>query len=155
VVQVETGSSKLTAYCTKKSAGRFIADFTPSSQGQATVKVMYAGKEVTSSPVMFDTGVDPVKSEIRQVPKHVNVGEQATFTIQVKSTQAHDIKRGGEKFEVSVQGPENGVKGLVVRDENTGVYTVRFTLVTAGSFKFFITLRGSALRGSPFVVVAQ
>jgi len=153
-IVIDSATGKMTGYCAKKTPGRFNADFTPNTGGQHTIRVLYAGKEVTNSPIFIDTGVDPGKSEIRTVPKHVNVNEQATFTIQVKSKEGHDIKRGGEKFDCSVAGPDNGVKGLVVRDENTGVYTVRFTLVSAGSYKFFVTLRDVALRGSPFVVVA-
>jgi hypothetical protein len=154
-VVVEAGSSKLTAHLNKKSAGRFTANYRPNSIGAHTVRVMYAGKEACSSQVYFDNGVDPRHSEIRSVPRFVSIGEQVSFAIQVKSQQGFDIKRGGERFDCAVSGPENGVQGLVVRDESTGIYTVRFKLVVAGQYKFFISLKNVDLRGSPFMVTVS
>lgn len=65
------------------------------------------------------------------------------------------MTRGGEAFDIGVSGPSKGVQGLVIRDELTGKYTVRFTLVTPGPYKFFISLRDVPLEGSPFVVQAN
>ena len=65
------------------------------------------------------------------------------------------IYTGGEKFEVGCSGPKGGVTGLVVRDELTGKYTVRFTLTVAGQYKFFISLKGIEIKGSPLQITAK
>jgi len=154
-VSVVGSGGKLNAYCEKVATGKYQTDYKPIAAGPHTVHVTYGGQEVCNSQVTYDNGVDPSKCCILEPPIHVRVGQQATFAIDTKTESGKRLTRGGEKFDVGVSGPSGGVQGLVVRDEQTGSYTVRFTLVLPGVFKFFISLREVALDGSPFEVVAK
>eukprot|EP01127_Copromyxa_protea_P001796 TRINITY_DN1170_c0_g1_i2.p1 TRINITY_DN1170_c0_g1~~TRINITY_DN1170_c0_g1_i2.p1 ORF type:complete len:267 (-),score=44.49 TRINITY_DN1170_c0_g1_i2:72-872(-) len=154
-VCVIAGMQRLTAHCSKKSPGTFIAEFTPSNAGLHTVLVTYAGQEACRAEVTYDKGVEPSKCEIVNPPSSVRVGEQTSFTIQCRTTSGAEVKRGGEKFDVGLSGQAKGVQGLVVRDELTGKYTIRFTLTIAGTYKFFISLHDIPLVGSPFAVTAS
>jgi len=147
------GSSK--AYPEKISSGKYKTNFTAGSAGLNTVRIVYDGQDVCSQNVTFDTGVDPRYCVVVNAPRNVDVGAQASFVIDSKSGLGLKLARGGEKFDVGVDGPDNGVQGLVVRDECTGSYTVRFRLMSPGKYKFFCTLRKTPISGSPFEVVAS
>jgi len=119
------------------------------------ISMLYAAETVIQTTVNYGATIDPSKTEIVSPPSHVLVGQQYTFTIQAKSDSGIDLTNGGEKFDVAVSGPAGGTTGLVVRDELTGKYTVRFTMVKIGGYKFFISLRGADIRGSPLQIEAR
>jgi len=143
------------AYCERIGVGRYKSEFVPGSAGANTVRLTYDGVDVCSQAINFDTGIDPAKCCIVNAPRNVDVGAQTTFVIDSKSGLGLKIPRGGEKFEVGVDGPDNGVNGLVIRDESTGSYAVRFRLVVPGRYQFFVSLHKIPVSGSPFVVNAS
>lgn len=102
-------------------------------------------------------------------PTKAPIGQQQTFQIQAKDAAGNkarlphpppfspplQVTTGGEKFDLGVSGPKGGVTGLVVRDELTGIYTVRFTLTAAGDYGFHLNHKGKPLTGTPFKVKAE
>lgn len=146
---------KVTAYSHKIAPGRFQADFTPPGTGEWIVCVEYGGQEVCRAAVEFNVAIDAKETEVVDPPKDVLVGKQYTFTIQAKGAGGVPITTGGEKFDLACSGPKGGVTGLVIRDELTGKYTVRFTLTVAGTYKFFISHKGNELKGVPLEITAK
>jgi len=119
------------------------------------VSLIYSGEPVIQTTVTYDLSIDPGHTEIINPPGHVLVGHQHTFTIQARADNGQDLNVGGEKFDVAVSGPAGGTSGLVVRDERTGKYVVRFTLTKPGTYKFFISLSGADIIGSPLEIEAR
>jgi len=146
---------KISAYSQKISTGKYQADFTPPGPGKWIVTVEYGGQEVCKAAVEFNFGIDAHKTEVTDPPTEALVGKQITFTIQAKGQNGEIITSGGEKFDVACSGPKGGISGLVVRDELNGKYVVRVTLTVAGQYKFFISLKGAEIHGSPLIIVAK
>jgi len=135
--------------------GKYKATFTPFGPGAMIVAITYNAEPVISTTVSWGATIDPFKTVIVNPPAHVLVGQQHTFTIQAKTDTEEDLTNGGEKFNVAVSGPAGGITGLVVRDELTGKYTVRFTMVKPGGYKFFVSLSGADIKGSPLQIEAR
>jgi len=146
---------KVSAYPQKIAQGKYQADFTPPGPGEWFVTVEYGGQEVCKAAVEFNFGIDPHKTEVIDPPTEALVGKQITFTIQAKGQSGEAISSGGEKFDVACSGPKGGINGLVVRDELNGKYIVRVTLTVAGTYKFFISVRGTEIKGNPLQIVAR
>jgi len=146
---------KVTGYAHRTGEGKYQLEFTPPGPGQWFITVEYGGQEVCKAGVEFNFGIDAHKTCVENPPTEVLVGKQATFTIQAKGQNGEIINTGGEKFDVACSGPKGGITGLAVRDELNGTYVVRFTLTAAGTYKFFISLKGADIMGVPFVVVAK
>jgi len=119
------------------------------------VSLLYGGEPVIQTTVNWNATIDTRETCIVNPPGHVLVGQQYTFTIQAKTDAGTELTNGGEKFDVAVSGPAQGTTGLVIRDELNGKYVVRFTLTKAGSYKFFISLSGADIRGSPLTIEAR
>jgi len=119
------------------------------------VSLIYGAEPVIQTTVNWNASIDARTTEVVNPPAHVLVGQQHTFTIQAKTESGSDLTTGGEKFDVAVSGPAGGVTGLVIRDELTGKYTVRFTLTKAGTYKFFISLSGVDISGNPLQIEAR
>jgi len=154
-VNINQGLKKQSASIDRLNVGKYKASFTPFGPGEMIISMLYAAETVIQTTVNYGATIDPSKTEIVSPPSHVLVGQQYTFTIQAKSDSGIDLTNGGEKFDVAVSGPAGGTTGLVVRDELTGKYTVRFTMVKIGGYKFFISLRGADIRGSPLQIEAR
>jgi hypothetical protein len=154
-VTISQGLKKQSASIDRLSVGKYKATFTPFGPGEIIVSVIYATEPVIQTTVTWGASIDPGHTEIVNPPGHVLVGQQHTFTIQAKSDSGSNLNTGGEKFSVAVSGPAGGITGLVVRDELTGQYVVRFTMVKTGTYKFFVTLNGADIRGSPMQIEAR
>jgi len=150
------GLKKVSGYPQKgKEEGKYDVEFTPPGPGEWVITVEYGGQEVCKAAVEFNYGIDIHQTEVIDPPKEALVGKQTTFTIQAKGQDGQPINNGGEKFEVACSGPKGGISGLVVRDELNGKYTVRFTLTVAGPYKFFISVKGTDIKGVPISIVAK
>jgi len=137
------------------SEGKYTLEFSPPGPGKWVIAVEYGGQEVCKASIELNYGIDPHHTEVVDPPTEVLVGKLSTFTIQAKGQDAQIINTGGEKFEVACSGPKGGISGLKVTDELTGKYTVKFTLMVAGQYKFFISLKGTDIKGVPISVVAK
>jgi len=146
---------KSRGYPQKVSEGKYNLEFTPPGPGNWVIAVEFGGQEVCKSSIELNYGIDPHHTEVVDVPTDVLVGKLSTFTIQAKGQDAQIINTGGEKFECACSGPKGGISGLKVTDELNGKYTVKFTLMVAGQYKFFISLKGTDIKGVPITVVAK
>jgi len=154
-IVISMGIKTMTGFIQRLGVGHYQADYTPWGPGEFDVCVQYGKHEVIRKKITFTFGIDASKTCIVDPPAKVPVGKQSSFTIQAKSQMGHNLNYGGQKFDCAVSGPPKGVTGLVVRDETNGTYTTRFTLITPGSYKFFVKLGGIPLFGTPFVVEAE
>jgi len=149
------GPKKIAGHVERIGVGHYNATYTPWGAGEFDVVVQYGDEAIIKKAITFTFGIDPSKTTIVNPPSQLSVGKQATFKIQAKSQMGANINYGGQKFDCAVSGPPKGVQGLVVRDETNGTYTTRFTLITPGTYKFFVKLGNLPINGSPFVVTAD
>jgi len=154
-VTVSQGLKKISGSIDHVSTGRYRGSFTPFGTGDMIVCLSYGGDIVFETTVTINIGIDPSKTLIINPLQHTLVGQQNTFTIQARGQTDQDLTTGGEKFDVACSGPAGGVTGLVIRDELNGKYVVRFTLTKIGTYKFFVSLRGADIDGSPMEIEAR
>jgi len=154
-VTLSQGLKKNQGHVERIDVGKYKAELTPFGPGEMVVKLSYGGQDVIETAVNINKTVDASKTEIVAPPSRVPLNQQASFTIAARDGEGNDITVGGEKFEVAVSGPSQGVTGLSVRDELTGKYSVRFTLTKTGDYSMFVSLKGVALRGSPLKIKGE
>jgi len=148
-------SKKVAGNVDNVALGKYRVTFTPFAPGEMLVSVTYGSQPVIETSIQYNVGIDPTKTLILNPLQHSLVGQQNSFTIQAKGVTGQDLNTGGEKFDVACSGPVGGVSGLAIRDELNGKYTVRFTLTKSGSYKFFISLNGADVSGSPMEIEAR
>jgi filamin len=72
----------------------------------------------------------------------------APFTIQAVNYFGDPLPTGGDKFEIGLNGPETVQVQQV--DNNNGTYTCGYVPKRVGDYALAITLRGEAIKGSPY-----
>ncbi|XP_053324668.1 filamin-B isoform X1 [Spea bombifrons] len=130
----------------------FTVKYTPPAAGRYTIKVLFAGEEIPSSP--FRLKVDPshdaskVRAEGPGLSKSgVENGKPSHFTVFTKGA-------GKAPVDVSFVGPEPGdaVKDFEIIDNYDYSHTVRYTPVQQGKMKIAVNYGGDPIQKSPFTV---
>jgi len=75
----------------------------------------------------------------------------ATFFIKARDRDGNDMGRGGDPFEVQVQGPHGDVP-VSLADNNDGTYTAVYSPTDAGKHTIYVTLKNNAVAKSPYTV---
>uniref|UniRef100_A0A670ISN1 Filamin B n=1 Tax=Podarcis muralis TaxID=64176 RepID=A0A670ISN1_PODMU len=130
----------------------FTVKYTPPAAGRYTVKVLFAGEEIPTSP--FRVKVEPshdaskVKAEGPGLSKTgVENGKPTHFTVFTKGA-------GKAPLDVQFSGPMAGdaVKDLDIIDNYDYSHTVRYTPVQQGSMNVQVSYGGDPIPRSPFTV---
>ncbi|XP_054832955.1 filamin-B isoform X2 [Eublepharis macularius] len=132
----------------------FTVKYTPPAAGRYTVKVLFAGEEIPTSP--FRVKVEPshdaskVKAEGPGLSKTgVENGKPTHFTVFTKGA-------GKAPLDVHFSGPlanaEDVVKDLDIIDNYDYSHTVKYTPVQQGNMKVLVTYGGDPIPKSPFTV---
>ncbi|XP_053149776.1 filamin-B isoform X3 [Hemicordylus capensis] len=130
----------------------FTVKYTPPAAGRYTVKVLFAGEEIPTSP--FRAKVEPshdaskVKAEGPGLSKTgVENGKPTHFTVFTKGA-------GKAPLDVQFSGPmaEDAVKDLDIIDNYDYSHTVRYTPIQQGSMKVLVNYGGDPIPRSPFSV---
>ncbi|KAL8212536.1 UNVERIFIED_CONTAM: hypothetical protein K2H54_050177 [Gekko kuhli] len=132
----------------------FTVKYTPPAAGRYTVKVLFAGEEIPTSP--FRVKVEPshdankVKAEGPGLSKSgVENGKPTHFTVFTKGA-------GKAPLDVQFRGPladaEDAVKDLDIIDNYDYSHTVKYTPVQQGNMKVLVTYGGDPIPKSPFTV---
>ncbi|XP_066474121.1 filamin-B isoform X2 [Tiliqua scincoides] len=130
----------------------FTVKYTPPAAGRYTVKVLFAGEEIPTSP--FRVKVEPshdaskVKAEGPGLSKTgVENGKPTHFTVFTKGA-------GKAPLDVQFNGPMSGeaVKDLDIIDNYDYSHTVRYTPVQQGSMDILVSYGGDPVPRSPFTV---
>ena len=75
--------------------------------------------------------------------------EEAVFTIQAKDRHGNPLKKGGEKFDVDIEGPTGKIDPEIT-DNNDGTYTVKYQPKKAGPHKVEVKNKDQHIKDSPF-----
>ncbi|XP_077181564.1 filamin-B isoform X3 [Paroedura picta] len=132
----------------------FTVKYMPPAAGRYTVKVLFAGEEIPTSP--FRVKVDPshdaskVKAEGPGLSKTgVENGKPTHFTVFTKGA-------GKAPLDVQFRGPladaEDAVKDMDIIDNYDYSHTVKYTPVQQGNMKVLVTYGGDPIPKSPFTV---
>jgi len=122
--------------------------YEPRDAGKHTISVVLAGEHVGTSPVDIEVeeGTDEGES----------IAVDYMFTIEARTKGGTPRHRGGDKFEVSISGPEGFVEDVKVEDLNLatpsqpGKYRVFYTLPGKGKYIIKATLNNKDIKGSPW-----
>ncbi|XP_015743061.1 filamin-B isoform X3 [Python bivittatus] len=130
----------------------FTVKYTPPAAGRYTVKVLFAGEEIPTSP--FRVKVEPshdaskVKAEGPGLSKTgVENGKPTHFTVFTKGA-------GKAPLDVQFSGPMEGdaVKDLDFIDNYDYSHTVKYTPIQQGNMNIQVKYGGDPVPGSPFTV---
>ncbi|KAM9327227.1 filamin-B [Gastrophryne carolinensis] len=130
----------------------FTVKYTPPAAGRYTIKVLFAGEEIPTSP--FRIKVEPshdaskVKAEGPGLNKSgVENGKPTHFTVYTKGA-------GKAPVAVNFSGPDPGdaVKDFEIIDNYDYSHTVRYTPVQQGKMKVDVNYGGDPIPKSPFTV---
>lgn len=73
------------------------------------------------------------------------------FTIEARDRNGNRIKKGGDPFEVKIDGPTGPIEPKVT-DNGDGTYLVEYAPTDAGKHKIGVKLKGKDIMNSPFNV---
>jgi len=139
---------------TDNGNGTYIATFTATTAGTATVSATIGGSPITSTipPITVTAGAVSLSQSIVTIsPSTVASGTDATITLQAKDAAGNNLTTGGLSVAFSATG--GGTIGSVSYNGN-GVYTATFTGVTAGTSTLSATIDGSLVTSpSPTITV--
>ncbi|XP_040215154.1 filamin-B isoform X2 [Rana temporaria] len=130
----------------------FTVKYTPPAAGRYTIKALFAGEEIPSSP--FRIKVEPshdaskVKAEGPGLNKSgVENGKPTHFTVFTKGA-------GKAPVDVNFSGPTQGdaVKDFEIIDNYDYSHTVRYTPIQQGKMKVDVNYGGDPIPKSPFTV---
>jgi len=76
------------------------------------------------------------------------------FTIQAKDRDGNNITKGGDPFEVKIQGPKGPVDANI-KDNQDGTYSVDYQPTDAGKHKIDVNLKGKPIKDAPFSVLVK
>jgi len=112
-------------------------------------------EHIQSSPfkVQIGAGVDAHKCIAFGPGLEDKVTDQIPtyFTIQAKDTSNNNMNRGGDPFEIKIQGP-NGPVDANITDNGDGTYLVNYAPKNPGKHKIDITLKKVPVAKSPYTV---
>jgi len=145
--------------------GTFTVTYQPVESGVHTVDVILRHKvyqlyyeHIYQSPfkVPVEAGTDASKSIAFGPGLENNVTDQLPthFTIQSKDRNGNNLNKGGDPWDVKIQGP-NGPVPASVKDNGDGTYTVDYQPTDSGKHKLDVTLKGAPVMKSPFTVFVK
>lgn len=82
------------------------------------------------------------------------LNQTGSFDINVRGADGQLKKGGGDKFDISILGPNDTDYPSRVRDMGNGEYTVTFTPAKVGKIVVDVKLGGEPIKGSPYTTVA-
>jgi len=128
---------------TDNGNGTYTADFAPDDAGKHRIDVTLKNKPVANSPYTIDVqeGADHNTSFL----------ETFQFVIRARTKRNQNMSRGGEKFEVQINGPQGPVQNQL-QDNQNGTYTCTYSVPHSvkGSYTFSIRVNGHDILGSPW-----
>jgi filamin len=98
-------------------------------------------------------GTDPSKTRVYGPGLEDGVQDNLPthFTIEARDRKGNPVPRGGDPFEVKIQGPRGAVPAEVV-DNGNGTYTVNYAPEDAGQHRIDVTLKNKPVANSPYSV---
>jgi filamin len=140
--------------------GTYTVNYNPVDPGDHKIDVMLRTKKplfydhIKDSPyfVPIAAGTDPAHSLVWGPGlEDVYDTKPATFFIKARDRDDNDMGKGGDPFEVQVQGPKGEVPAKVV-DNDDGTYTVTYSPQDHGKHTVYVTLKNNAVAKSPYTV---
>jgi filamin len=125
--------------------GTYTVWYEPRDGGKHTINVTLHSEHVGSSPIEIDVELGTEEEE--------SIAVDYMFTIEARTRGGIPRNRGGDKFAVTINGPEGPVEDVRVDDlseTHPGKYRVFYTLPGKGKYTIKATLNGKDIKGSPW-----
>jgi len=154
--------SEISVKLSDNDDGTFAVEYYPKDPGVHTVNVLLGHPfnplnydHIKDSPfkVNIDAGTDANKSIAYGPGLEDGVTDTLPthFTIESRDRNGNRIKKGGDPFEVTIDGPTGPIKPNVTDNED-GTYLVEYAPTDAGKHKIGVKLKGKDIMNSPFTV---
>jgi len=128
-----------------KRDGDYNVTFEPSLPGKHTITVTHYGRQLTGSPFTVEVE-EAADAETSSMVKFM-------FKVQARNSSGKAKRKGGDKFEVFVIGPDGPVENIQVSDITDGSYLIQWTPSESGEYWIDATLNSNTVNGFPWGVV--
>ena len=99
--------------------------------------------------------VDPVASEVVNLPQYAFVDQTIEFTIITKYGSGCYCSKGESQVSVQLQYVTGEIMVAKIRDNNDGSYTVSFAPEQAGKANLFVSVNGLHIRENPYTIMVH
>uniref|UniRef100_A0A7S1DTW6 Ig-like domain-containing protein n=3 Tax=Hemiselmis andersenii TaxID=464988 RepID=A0A7S1DTW6_HEMAN len=148
------GPEELTIDITDYGNGTYRARYTPTIAGQHRISIQYKGEHLAGSPFLVtvkEGAADPSMSTVTgEGLDDCNVGSDRHFLVEAVDRFGNRVLHGGDKFVAEMRGPVPERVHLIDMDDGTyaGTYMCRWS----GDFALYVTLDGTPVGQSPYMV---
>jgi len=149
-----TGPERRPATITQKAANVCSVEWKAHKPGDYFIDVKFQGESVYDEPLQVNWAprADSSKSYATG-PAKVQPGKKFIFQIFAKDSQMAPIPRGGDPFNIEIEGPESSLGGTLVKDNDNGTYTVETKfLKPKAEHKIIIEVYGNPISNSPLTI---
>jgi len=148
-VEILANGKELQSKVQESGNGTFTVTYQPIEKGNYEVNVYLK----SSVRVGIVVGADASKSRVFGPGLEDGVQDNLPtyFTIEARGTDGQPMGKGGDPFEVKVQGPKGDVPATVT-DNGDGTYRVDYAPQDAGPHKVNVTLKDKPVANSPYTV---
>eukprot|EP01089_Gocevia_fonbrunei_P017804 TRINITY_DN5890_c0_g1_i1.p1 TRINITY_DN5890_c0_g1~~TRINITY_DN5890_c0_g1_i1.p1 ORF type:complete len:354 (+),score=71.37 TRINITY_DN5890_c0_g1_i1:125-1063(+) len=129
-----------TAFYNHKISGKFVLDI---SDCGLSIKGCPCAAYVAPGPA------DPDTSGTKMLGQNYKVGSPVEVELEAKDKWNNKHDKGGEKWEVTIRGPNGSNPRALVQDKENGIYVATFTPGWGGQYICEVKIRGVEVTGSP------
>jgi len=123
--------------------GVYHVNFTPDGSGVYTIRVLFAGMEVTGSPYKLEIVDSSKVTASGEGLRSVEVNKGAVFIVDTHGGSGGDIK-------VNVNSPQGVSVPAHVYNNGNGTYRVEYVPIETGDHRVEVLYFGKPINGSPF-----
>ena len=140
--------------------GTYKVNYTPTEIGRHVITVQLTGQNIQGSPYSVPVSRSPPDaSQSKAYGPGIEPGNQAGlethFTLQSLNKLGQQLKDGGDKWDVKIQGPYDTDVSPAIVDNKDGTYTVKYKPLDNGNHVVTINVNGQPIPQSPINVVIE
>jgi adhesin/invasin len=150
-VSVAGANAKASLPASDQGGGRYTASYTPTRAGTDQIQVKVSGTPVPGAPFVSAVRAGAADAGASQavVPGCVELNKlPAPVAITAFDAFGNRVSRGGDDYQIRI----NQTTPVTPTDNGDGTYSARLNLLV-GVWRIDVTLKGSAVKGSPFQLV--
>ena len=134
--------------------GVYKAKYTPTIAGQHRISILYQGDHLAGSPFLVtvkESASDPSMSTVTgEGLEDCLVGEDRHFLVEAVDRFGNRVVHGGDAFKAEMKGPVPEKVHLIDMDD--GTYAGTFMCRWSGDFALIVTLDGTPVGLSPYMI---
>ncbi|ELR24683.1 gelation factor, putative [Acanthamoeba castellanii str. Neff] len=136
--------------------GKYPVHYTVTKPGDYTITIKLRDEAIKNSPYTVHIDGPSAGHSVATGPgvEGAQTKKPAQFRVTSFNAQGQQIKTGGDKYEVQVEGPE-AVPAPSLTDNQDGTFDGAYQVATPGRYVVKVTLDGEPIKGSPYGLLIE